>query len=48
VSVNVVAIVVVGVAIPVAAAAAAFPSVVAVLIVVDFGVLLGPDWRAIL
>jgi hypothetical protein len=47
VSVNVVAVV--EVAVPVAAAAAAaFPFVVAVLAFVDVGVLLGPNWRAIL
>jgi hypothetical protein len=40
---------VVEIAVPVAAAAtAAFPFVDAVLAVVDVGVLLGPNWRAIL
>jgi hypothetical protein len=47
VPVNVVAVI--EVTVPVAAAAAAaFPFVVAVLAVVDVGVLLVPNWRAIL
>jgi hypothetical protein len=45
VSVNVVAVIEVAVPV-VAAAAAAFPFVVAVLAVVDVGVLLVPNWRA--
>jgi hypothetical protein len=47
VSVNVVAVIEVSVPVAVAAAAA-FPFVLAVSAVVDVGVLLGPNWRAIL
>jgi hypothetical protein len=45
--VNVVAVIDVAVTVA-AAAAAAFPFVVVVLAAVDVGVLLGPNWRAIL